>query len=297
MLDIRIHYAQRKGYRVELLRKHKYLNQATGKQETRFVVLQSFPLKEGYPAELLTKLQPEEIMQLENRLAELKFADSLNVSPEDTTKITLHIPTKLLEIEPRLNIEAKSKDIEFSSRHAMLECWLQKLIRLQQKIDHINGFNSGILESVGVNTAEKQSFAKHLDKIDKESRPLFKALLELNQPIATTCRQLEAAAYKYGKRKQFFKGMLEEWAGIHQDKLKTLQKWLYAVAIDVLLQNNINPIGIISIQKVAEHWARQQVSMHSLSEAKQLFQALFNPDLKQLSMAHEAIESMYKKIL
>ena len=136
---------------------------------------------------------------------------------------------------------------------------------------------------------------KYQQKLEAESRPLFRALLDLPQPYQQTCAEFERfIKVRYGKEKIITRRYLDLWAGRY-GTIKPLPKWLFSAAIDYLFDHHVNPLSIIPVKKVAEHWARPRVTQLSLVEAKRDFVNQFKPESCFLACVDEAIESIYAK--
>ena len=112
----------------------------------------SFSLSEGYSPEDIELLQSDEIVQLQNWLFETRFAEKFNIEVDALSKFILRIPQPFYDALIRLYIEAKRVGIDFVPNGVMLDSLLNSAKLLQHKIDKINGFKSGILESVGIQT-------------------------------------------------------------------------------------------------------------------------------------------------
>jgi hypothetical protein len=298
MLDIRTFRSRRKGVRVDLYRKYKHTDVITGKVKFSYKQLGSFSLSEGYHPELIERLQPEEIIQLQNWLAEARFGEQFNVPADELMKCTLHLPSVLYEALTQLYIECKRVEIDFIPYQVMLDALLYKAKLVQRKLDHINGFNSGILERIGIDTQALPKEAE-ISSLPKESHLLFKALLDLKQPLGKICDQLEAAAQHYGKQQRIPPAQLREWAGDlpHRNPNKRIKKWAYVIAMDVLQQQGINPLTIETPELVARYWAVQQQSKYTLEAAKQEFiQRFAVPDALRQTVL-DIITQVYKGII
>jgi hypothetical protein len=300
MLEIRTYRPKKKGIRVDLYRRYKHIDPATHKVKFSYKQIGSFPLQDGYQkqSELLELLQPEDIVQLQNWLAENKFAEQFNVEPDHIEKFSIRTPQLFRGALTRLYMEGKRIGIEFIPHQVMLESLLQKAKLVQHKIDKINGFNCSILESIGINSQAVISEEKAKQLIDTESRSLFKALLNLDQSVGKTCSELEIAAQKYGKKKRIPPPQLKEWAGDNPNRNpeKRVKKWAYAIAIDVLHQHGMDPLSIIKPEKVAEYWAIQHQEKYTLEEAKKAFIAEFNVSKNNQKEVLAAITNIYKNI-
>lgn len=297
MLDLRTYRSERNGIRVDVLRKYRHIDDA---EKTKFSYKQigSFLLSEGYQSELLELLQPEEVMQLQNWLAETRFAEQFNTEADELAKFVVRMPQQVNDALMRLYIEAKRVDIEFIPSQVMLDSLLHKAKLVQHKLDKINGFNSGILECIGIDTDQIIGENKKQELIDVESRTLFKALLDLDQPIGKTCTELEEVAKQYGKQQRIPPPQLREWGGdmASRNPNKRIKKWCYAIAIDVLLKHGINPIGVAPAERVATYWAIQRLERFTLEEAQKKFIKDFHVPTDSRALVVAAIESVYRRI-
>lgn len=139
---------------------------------------------------------------------------------------------------------------------------------------------------------------KFRQKIEPESRPLFAAILNLRVSHPTSCQAFEQFIEKhYHKKKPITHQQLKLWASLY-GSIKPLPKWLFSAAIDFLMIQNINPITLIPVEKVAEHWARQR-KLEGLDEkvVKQQFMTLFTPPSSQLPTLINVIDTVYAKPL
>jgi len=298
MLEVRTFRSERKGIRIDLYRKYKHIDPNTKKVKFSYKQLGSFPLSEGYSSEAVELLQPDEIVQLQNWLAEAHFGEQFNTEADALGKYTIRIPEPLYEAFIRLYLEAKRLDIDFIPNKIMLDSLLRTAKLVQHKIDKINGFNSGILENAGVKSDEILSDEKKQSLLDEESKTLFKALLELNHPIGKICTELEEAAKQYGKVKRIPPPQLREWASdiSSRNPNKRVKKWCYAIAIDVLHKHGINPITIAKPEKVAEYWAIQHQEKYTLKKAHEVFIKIFDVPNNDKSAVIDAITNVYKKV-
>jgi hypothetical protein len=154
MIDIRTFRSKRNGIRVDLFRKYKHADPKTKKVTFSFKQLGSFSLADGYPPDLSELLQPDETIQLQNWLAECDFAAQFETEADDLAKYTIRMPAKVYEALTRLYAEAKRAKVHFVPNKVMLDALLDKAKAVQQKVDKINRFKGGILESVGIDTSQ-----------------------------------------------------------------------------------------------------------------------------------------------
>jgi hypothetical protein len=293
MLDIRLFDIAKKGMCAYVLRRYKHTDPKTKRTKYNYKQLGKFPIAKGCPSQLIELLQEEEILQLQNWLADVTFAQQFKTSPDDLAREVLYLPPALLEACQRLYIEAKRADINFIPHQIMLEALLHKAKLIQHKLDKINGFNCGILEAIGIDTTKIIEEAAKAKLADEESRKLFKALLELNQPIGRTCTELETAAKQYGKERRISPYTLKDLAD-NPNPQKVIKKWYYAVAIDVLHQHGINPIKLVPAEKIATYWAIQQQKHYTLNEAQAVFNKQFAVPTGLQKAAAKAIAYVYQ---
>ncbi|CAN5425402.1 hypothetical protein BH10PSE19_BH10PSE19_04630 [soil metagenome] len=298
MLDIRTFRSERKGIRVDLYRRYKLSDPSTGKAKFTYKQVGSFPLAQGYSSELLEILQPDEILQLKNWLAETALGEQFNTGADELVKFTVRMPQTVYDALMHLYIEAKRVNIEFIPNQVMLDSLLHKAKLVQHKLDKINGFNSGILEKIGINTEQIISKENKQELIDIESRVLFKTLLELKQPLSKTCTELEQAAKLIGKEQRIPPPKLQEWAGAmpSHNQNRLIKKWCYAIAIDVLQQHGIDPLTLIPPEKVAMYWAIQQQQRYTLEEAQKKFTQTFNVPNEMVATVKDTIKTVYQRL-
>ena len=146
-------------------------------------------------------------------------------------------------------------------------------------------------------TAEER--AQYEKKLEKESRPLFAAILALAEKKAPLYKEFEQFIHiHYDKTQQIKPTYLYDWAGLSEGVgLKTIPKWLLAAAIDFLMEKGVNPISIISVSKVAEHWARGRVSLATCEKTCANFINLFQVPEHEKTSAVNAIQIIYSKPL
>ncbi len=290
MLDIRTRFSGKKGTVVYLYVKHKMINQQTGNVVYKYKMLTSFILEKGYGQEVLELLNDEEVLQLKNWLAENEFAKKLEVELDDMDSITLRLPNKLLDALSKLAKEGKRAGIEFIPHAAILENLLKTAKLVQGKIDKLNGFESNILESIGVSSKFEER------KIDLGDRALFKALLDLAQPVGKTCSELEATTFLLGTNKRIPPEQIKEWAGLMpgRSKEKRVSDWCFYVAGEVLLQHGINPCEIIAPQAFIKYWAAIKKDRLALDQAVKEFSQVFGVKVADRGMIKKEIEAVYK---
>ena len=289
MLDIRTRHSDKKGTVVYLYAKHKVSNEKTGKVEYKFKMLGSFSLEEGYGQEILELLSDQELLQLKNWLAESEFAKNLNASLEEIDTLSLRIPKKLTDALAQLSTEGQRAGLEFIPHQAILENLLKTAKLVQGKIDKLNGFNSNILENIGVSSKIEER------KVDLGDRALFKALLDLKQPLGKTCSELEEAALLVGRNKRIPPEQIKEWAGLMPGRSidKKVSDWCFYIAGEVLLKHGKNPCEIILPRNFAKYWSgirQQQLDFdEALKEFKEVFAIQNQADIEQ------SIALAYKK--
>ncbi len=296
MLEMRLIKTQKK-IRVDVFRRYKAIDPATQKSKFHFKQLGSLgslPIDtDDFPA-LWEQLEPDEIVQLHNWLAETRFGESLQVDVDQLEKVSVRIPTPLLTALTRLSLEAGRAGLDFIPHQIILNTLLQQARRIEEQIDIKNGFQSGILAKAGVpaltDTLEETNCAS-----DPESYTLFQTLLNLKQPAGRTCTALEAAAARYGKIKKIAPPQLREWAGDSKYKSthKRIKKWCYAIAIDVLHEQGINATHFMSPARVADFWIRLNASRYSVLEAPAAFIRLFEVGPEHHAAVMKAIAHIY----
>lgn len=287
MLDIRVIKRKINGFCLSLLRKHKTINEKTGRPSIKFKWVSSFFLKDGASQEVFSLLKTDEIIQLKNVLAEIKFAQQFDTSADQLVKGAISFSPEFQRKLEQLFVEAKQAGIDFVPSEIMLNALLKKAQIIEQKIDKINGFKSNIFSII-------QEEEKETNQTDKM---LFKALLNLKQPIKLTCDELEKAAKAIGKNISIPPPQLRDWAGEqgNRNPNKRIKNWCYSVAIDVLLQHAINPIQIIPIESVVNYWLLSYQQQYTLKEAKEKFLKLFNISKEQATSIGDHIAAIYRR--
>jgi hypothetical protein len=300
MLEMRLIKTQKK-VRVDVFRRYKAIDPATQKSKFHFKQLGSLgslPIDtDDFPA-LWEQLEPDEIVQLHNWLAETRFGESLQMAVDQLEKVSIRMPTPLLTVLTRLSLEASRAGLDFIPHQIILNNLLQQAHQMEKHIDLKNGFKSGILAKAGVptlpDTLEETNCAS-----DPESHALFQTLLNLKQPVGRTCTALEAAAARYGKIKKIAPPHLREWAGDSKYKSthKRIKKWCYALAIDVLHEQGINATHFMSPARVADFWIRQNASRYSVLEAPTAFIRLFGVKPEHHAAVMRVIANIYEILL
>ena len=229
--------------------------------------LGSLPIDNDDFPELWGQLEPDEIMQLHNWLAETRFGESFQIATDQLEKVSVRMPIPLLAALTRLSLEAGRAGLDFIPHQIILTTLLQHARRIEEHIDLKNGFKSGILASAGMPALPDMLEETHCAS-DPESHTLFQTLLDLKQPVVRTCTALEAAAARYGKIKKIAPPQLREWAGglKYKNPHKRIKKWYYAIAVDVLHEQGINATHFMSPARVTDFWIRQNTSRYSVLE-------------------------------
>jgi hypothetical protein len=287
MLDIRVIKRKLNGFCLSLLRKHKTMNEKTGKPSIKFKWVSSFFLKDGATPEVIALLETDEVMQLKNFLAEIQFAEQFDTSADQLTKGSISLSPAFQHTLERLFIEAKRVGIDFVPSEIMLSALLKKALIVEQKIDKINGFKSNIF--TGIQAEENEP--------NPADKMLFKALINLKQPIKLTCDELEKVAKAIGKNISVPPPQLRDWAGEqgNRNPNKRIKNWCYSIAIDVLLHHDINPVQIIPMESVVNYWLLSYQQQYTLKEAKEKFLTLFNIPKDLAPSVSECITDVYKR--
>ncbi|MBS0349756.1 MAG: hypothetical protein JSR33_00975 [Proteobacteria bacterium] len=299
MLEMRLIKTQKK-IRVDVFRRYKSIDPATQKSKFHFKQLGSLgslPIDHDDFPELWGQLEPDEIMQLHNWLAETRFGESFQIAADQLKKVSVRMPIPLLTALTRLSLEAGRAGLDFIPHQIILNTLLEQARRIEEHIDLKNGFKSGILASAGVpvlpDTLEETNCAS-----DPESHTLFQTLLDLKQPVGRTCTALEATAARYGKIKKIAPPQLHEWAGNlkYKNPHKKIKKWCYAIAIDVLHEQGINATQFMSPTRVADFWIRLNVSRYSVLEAPVAFIRLFEVKPEHHAAVMSVIAHIYETL-
>ena len=290
MLEIRTGKSERNGIRVDLYRRYKVMDAATNRASYKYKRLGSFLLDNGFDSKLAPLLDADEMMEMNNWLAEVEFAKQFNVEPDDLEKISLHLPAQFYAALKKLSLEARRANISFTPHQVILENLLKTAKFVQNKLDKTNGFVSNILESIGV------SAEVAIPKVEVGDKILFRALLDLQQPIGKTCSELEAEAIKLGKNKKISPSMIREWAGLMPGRNleKKVNNWCYYAAGEVLLKHGVNPCEVIIPEHFAAYWAVIKKLTVNLNDALQDFSAVFRVAKKDQVAVAQAIEHAYR---
>ncbi len=299
MLDIRLIPTQKKGLRADVFRRYKSTDPAT--QKPKFYLKQlgslgSLPTDHEDWPELFAQLEPDEIVQLQNWLAETRFGESLQIPADQLEKVPVRMPPPLLAALIRLAIEASRAGLDFVPHQRMLNTLLEQAREIEEQIDLKNGFKSGILASSGLPPPLADTLEETNCASDPESHTLFQTLLDLKQPVGRTCTALEAAAARYGKIKKIAPPDIREWAGDlkYKNTHKRIKKWCYAIAIDVLHQQGINATHFMSPARVADFWIRLNAPYYLVLEAPAAFVRLFEVKPEHHAAVMRVIAHIYE---
>lgn len=278
MIEIRAKKTKLNGTCVNILRKQKKVSATTQKVSYQFKQLGSFYLeKELIPEQVIEGLEPDELLHLKDWLDDANFSFKFETLAENMQKTAINFPEKLLETLYFLFIETGKRGIHFSPHNIMLDALVSQL--------------KAVSETLGIKLDETiDNFRDEDDKI------LFRTLITLNQPIGKTCFELEEIAKKLlNKDKKIPPPQLEDWAGIKQSRNanKTIKKWAYSLAIELLLLHNISPITLISCEKVAEYWCLPRHTEMNLHQAIKKFISTFNVPDEKRSRSSTVITQIY----
>lgn len=288
MLQIRVRQSKLNGLSIRLLRRYKTYN-ASGK-----VVYQDkhlgniFIEKEPIPDHILFELDTEEKLELKNWLSEKAFAEKFfNARVDDLVKQSFAMPVDFYESLKKIYVEAQRVGIDFSPSQIILESLLKKSWIVSQKIDRINGFKGDLLP-IG-DPEEREN--------DRDSKILFKAMLEIPQPLYKTCEDFEEESKKIGKFQKLQSDQLQEWAEQVPPKPKNriIKKWCFSVAIDVLVKHSIDPKTLIPLEKLTEYWAFTREPEYTLKEVKDQFIKQFGISKEEIPRVTHIITKMYQR--
>lgn len=234
------------------------------------------------------KLNQEELYEFDNFLSALEFSNEFFKSEADELdRFIIKVAPSFQKALFELWKEASKYDLEFIPEKEMLYGVLNKAKEIEQKINKLSGKQVDVLESLGINIHEESSSLSS----DKESKKLFQALLDLNEPEKICQEFQEISQNTYHKNTRFETHFFKVYAD--PENKKNFPKWYYTIAIDVLQQHGINPLTIIAPHKVAKHWARLRVDKMTLDKAKQQFISLFKPAKKYEKKCLEMINIIY----
>jgi hypothetical protein len=297
MLKIDVKRSVSKGIRVYVF---KRLEKGNGLNHP-YKQLGSFLLSEGYDDELLQQLEPSEIIQLEGLIAECHTALKLGFEPDarhEFIKQSFRIWKSLEDIaEQQVLPHAKRLGIAFNPLKDAMDAYCHSIINVANAINK-KEYLPTLEESfatMGINLSAWRLEDNYKKRLNLESRILFKTLLRLKQPYSKTCEEWEGIAKSYGKDKKISAGHLKEWAGeMPGRELKEVKIWVIAVTIDLLLKHGMNPLDLITVDKVVYYWINPRKEHISLEEAKQVFLTTFQPNKGQMKEACAAIEKAFQ---
>ena len=168
---------------------------------------------------------------------------------------------------------------------------LHKAKAVERKLNTLQSTPVNILENLGVNIARFDEDAQRQAK-QKTCRKLFNQLLKTNVSPETLCQEFNAIAKEnYQKNDTIKPHYLEDYA----KNLKRLPYWYNAVAIDLLLLHQKNPLTFLPINRVLEDWIQLRKEHLTQKEAIELFKKSFLPDEKDMPLLEETINNAYEK--
>jgi len=237
------------------------------------------------------ELTPFEQYQLENYTANLRFnRETFETSPENVKRSFIHFAPKYEEALLKLWQLAKQYNIAFCPAEIQQSALLHKAKAVERKINELSKKPINILGSLGLDI---RRFDKDdiKERLDKSTPKLFSLVLKIDKPLPDLCKEFIQIARTYGKNLNLKPHYFKDYA----TSLKRLPLWYSAIAIDLLLRHQINPVTAIPAGKTAEHWIRLRKDKLSLKEALAEFKKTFKPKASDEAEIKKALEEQYKK--
>ncbi|QGN93957.1 hypothetical protein [Piscirickettsia salmonis] len=251
-----------------------------------------------YPTKLdkshIQNLSADEITALENWYSSVLFAATELESPVKNLKSDVyHTDEKFLDTINELATAARKHKIEFIPKQVMLEALLDAAKKTEHAIEKKTGKKLGLLSKAGIDSRPSGL----IKKLDEKSRMLFKCIYDLPCGTQEALRQFNAIAQRYGRRNNMTSELLRKIAKPKKDEFSpTVKKWMFSIAIDLLHENDINPLSIAETESIAYYFAlqRQQEGVNA-TECVFLFKTRFQPTEEQLVIGTKAIENLYEE--
>ncbi|ALA24354.1 hypothetical protein AVI51_15080 [Piscirickettsia salmonis] len=249
-----------------------------------------------YPEKLGEKdkknLSPDEVTSLENWYSCVLFsAKNFGSSIVDLESLIYRLDPKFNDALNELAAAARKHDIDFTPQQIMLDALLEAAKKTEHAIEKKTRKKADILSKVDIDSRP----AGLLYRLDEKNRGIFEALFGLPCGQAKMIKEFNATAQRYGRRGDTTLNTLEKMAypkkGEHP---LTVKKWMFSAAIDLLYENQLNPINVISADSVAQYFALQRKQEGiSVEECVFIFEKRFDPNKTQLKLAVKAIEKQY----
>ena len=298
MLDIRPTLSKTRGIRVNIYRKIDNTDPETGKAKPLFRQIGAFSVSKGVEQSFWDILDPNEQLQLHNWLAETQFAVNFDGSQaDDLIKLPIRVPKAFYQKMVALHHE---KGIAFVPNHIMLLALEAAIHQESVATAPLTDENSSPVVSPShlSEPVIKPQRALINDDVDDACRIIFKHLLNIKLPIGQLCTQLEHAALSIGKNKRISPKNIQDWATSTKTSIsgKQPKRWHFAIAIDVLQKNHLNPAQWIGIEYTAAYYAIPRKNIFSKEITKKKFFDLFHLKIEEQKIAMTAIDSIYEEI-
>jgi hypothetical protein len=260
----------------------------TGKEIKPSEHLGSFGLRHS-PESIRNKLNDDEQYELDNFLGAIEFSKKFyDTEVHELDRFIIKVAPDFQADLFDLSKLARQYDLEFIPEKEMLYGVLNKAKEIEKKLNKLSGKTVNILEKHGINIDEMSDSLSP----DLESKKLFEALLNLGLSEEALCKEFQDIAQNiYHKKTRFQPHFFKHYADPNNET--SFPKWYYTIAIDVLQKHGVNPLKIISPQKVAKHWARLRTDQMSIDKAKQLFLTTFVPSKNVEKRCLEMINIAY----
>lgn len=292
-LWFRVQRNKLKTPRIAIERKHQIKTKA-GTIKYKYETLGGITDRKGLKeiAEIIKKLDDYEHFQLQNYLDNRLFNKvNFNTDMDNVADQTIYFSPDFQNAIFELWKLANKHNIAFAPVQTALNAVLNKAKSVERSLNNKLGKEVNILEKLGI-ALDAVAGEELQERIDRENRLLFKALVELKQPLDETCQEfINIAKKEYGKAVNLKPHYLKKYV----DSDQRLSKWYYSVAIDLLLEHDVNPITVISPLKVAEYWTQVRKANLPIEKAHQLFLEIFKPKKDVISAVLAAIDAEYER--
>ncbi len=237
------------------------------------------------------QLTDEEIFELENYVSYLLFNKKEFKSSFSSLKREFSFfDETYLDSIFRLWQLAKKHNLSFCPADTMQSALLNKAKAIERKINQIQNEPVNILEAMGVNLAPLGD-KSYREQVSKDCLKLFKLILTISKPIETLCEEFKQIAWDTYRKKDNVKA---HYFKQYAKDLKRLPMWYNTVAIDLLVQNEKNPLEVLKASSVADNWVRMRKDSLSADEAFKQFIDIFHPKSEDEADIKAAIAYQYQ---
>lgn len=266
---------RKKAPRINVLR---YLKEGEGDSKQSHKSLGTLPEDLTTATEVFKDLLDEfELYQLENYVKNALFNRAhFNTQVDQTERELVYFAPEFHEALFTLWKLAKENQLDFNPHEVMLTAIFNKAKAVERSLNEKRGCATNVLEAIGVDIQrfDKKEINKRLHT---GSQQLFQALIESGEALEMLCEKFNNLAGSYKKHVNLKPRYLKDYANLP----KRFPLWYCAIAIEILLELNHDPLKIISIEQALNAWLTLKKDNFSTEELTELFINRFNPELKK----------------